>query len=165
MRGVQALPCLPAVQSRTNQPLRTAHCDLRTPVMPEYRYVISSVADGIGTITLNRPERLNAFEGVMAEELVRATRDIVGHPDVRAIVLTGSGRAFCAGADVGYMGEALQREDYDAAMGLVLSGGEVVRTLRQAPNRCWGASTDRPRAAGPTWRWPAICDWHQNTHP
>ena len=115
--------------------------------MPEYRYVISSVADGIGSITLNRPERLNAFEGVMAEELVRATRDIVGHPDVRAIVLTGTGRAFCAGADVGYMGDALQREDYDAAMGLVLSGGEVVRMLRQAPQPVLG-SLNGPAAGG-----------------
>ncbi|MEE8476766.1 MAG: enoyl-CoA hydratase/isomerase family protein, partial [Gemmatimonadales bacterium] len=115
--------------------------------MADYQFVLSSVADGIGTITLNRPERLNAFEGVMAEELVRATRDIVGHPDVRAIVLTGTGRAFCAGADVNYMGDALKREDYDAAMGLVLSGGEVVRMLRQAPQPVLG-SLNGPAAGG-----------------
>lgn len=116
-------------------------------IMPDYQYVLSSVADGIGTITLNRPDRLNAFDGVMREELVHATREIIGHPDVRAIVLTGAGRAFCAGADVDYMGEALEREDYEAAMGLVLSGGEVVRMLRQAPQPVLG-SLNGPAAGG-----------------
>ena len=115
--------------------------------MSDYQYILTSVADGIGTITLNRPDRLNAFEGVMREELVQATREIVGHPDVRAIVLTGAGRAFCAGADVDYMGDALEREDYDKAMGLVLSGGEVVRMLRQAPQPVLG-SLNGPAAGG-----------------
>ncbi len=115
--------------------------------MSDYQYILTSVADGIGTITLNRPDRLNAFEGEMREELVQATREIVGHPDVRAIVLTGAGRAFCAGADVDYMGDALEREDYDKAMGLVLSGGEVVRMLRQAPQPVLG-SLNGPAAGG-----------------
>lgn len=115
--------------------------------MTDYQYILTSVTDHIGTITLNRPGRLNAFDGVMREELVQGTREIIGHPDVRAIVLTGTGRAFCAGADVDYMGDALEREDYDAAMGLVLSGGEVVRMLRQAPQPVLG-SLNGPAAGG-----------------
>lgn len=115
--------------------------------MSDYQYILTSVAGGIGTITLNRPDRLNAFDGVMREELVHATREIVANSHVRAIVLTGAGRAFCAGADVAFMGEALEREDYDAAMGLVLSGSEVVTMLRQAPQPVLG-SLNGPAAGG-----------------
>jgi len=115
--------------------------------MPDYRFILTSVADGIGTITLNRPERLNAFEGVMREELVAATTAITNHPEVRAIVVTGSGRAFCAGADVDYMNDALTREDYDDAMALVLNGSEAVRLLREASQPVLG-SINGPAAGG-----------------
>jgi 2-(1,2-epoxy-1,2-dihydrophenyl)acetyl-CoA isomerase len=115
--------------------------------MPDYQFILSDVANNIGTITLNRPDRLNAFEGVMREELKAAVQEIVRHPEVRVIVLTGAGRAFCAGADVDYMGDALGRQDYDAAMDLVLSGGEVVRLLREAPQPVLG-SLNGPAAGG-----------------
>lgn len=115
--------------------------------MPDFQFVLTDVTDSIGTITLNRPDRLNAFEGVMREELLAATRAMVSDPKVRAIVLTGTGRAFCAGADVDYMGAALERQDYDSAMELVLSGGEVVRLLREAPQPVLG-SLNGPAAGG-----------------
>ncbi len=125
----------------------TTNYALRTLIMPDFQFVLTDVTNHIGTITLNRPDRLNAFEGVMREELVAATRAIIQHPDVRVIVLTGTGRAFCAGADVDYMGDALGRKDYDAAMALVLSGGEVVRLLREAPQPVL-ASLNGPAAGG-----------------
>jgi enoyl-CoA hydratase/carnithine racemase len=69
------------------------------PVEPETGSVLTKTADEITTITLNRPDRLNAFTPGMRElylaALDRADRD----PGVRAIVVTGAGRAFCAGAD------------------------------------------------------------------
>ena len=55
------------------------------------------VADGILTITLNRPERLNAFVLRMGEELIQAFNDASEDDAIRAIVVTGAGRAFCAG--------------------------------------------------------------------
>ena len=64
----------------------------------ELRY---AVADGVATITLHRPERLNAFTPVMAAELARAAAAADADDDVRVVLLTGSGRAFCAGADLG----------------------------------------------------------------
>jgi 2-(1,2-epoxy-1,2-dihydrophenyl)acetyl-CoA isomerase len=57
-------------------------------------------ADGAGWITLNRPDRLNALTGEMFLELERAAAELAADPDVGAIVLTGAGRAFCAGADL-----------------------------------------------------------------
>lgn len=71
------------------------------------------VADRVGTITLNRPDRLNAWTGRMHTEyrwaLDRADRD----PDVRVIVVTGAGRGFCAGADSAALGGHVERGGYD----------------------------------------------------
>jgi len=57
-------------------------------------------ADGVATITLHRPDRLNAWTPVMGRELTRAFRAADRDRDVRAVILTGAGRAFCAGADM-----------------------------------------------------------------
>ena len=62
--------------------------------------VLYSVADGVATITLNRPERLNALNGAMYEGLIAAFDQTDGDDRVRAVVVTGAGRAFCAGADL-----------------------------------------------------------------
>ena len=59
------------------------------------------VADGVATITLSRPERLNAFTPVMAVELARAAAAADADDAVRVVVVTGAGRGFCAGADLG----------------------------------------------------------------
>jgi enoyl-CoA hydratase/carnithine racemase len=58
------------------------------------------VADGVATVTLERPEVLNAFTGTMAHELVAAFDRTDADDDVRAVVVTGRGRGFCAGADL-----------------------------------------------------------------
>jgi enoyl-CoA hydratase/carnithine racemase len=62
--------------------------------------LIYTVAEGIATITLNRPERLNAFDGTMFAELIEAFDETDADDDVRAVIVTGAGRAFCAGADL-----------------------------------------------------------------
>jgi enoyl-CoA hydratase/carnithine racemase len=66
--------------------------------LTELRY---EVADRIATIRLHRPERLNAFTPTMADELVRVVAAADADDDVRVVVVSGSGRAFCAGADLG----------------------------------------------------------------
>jgi len=66
--------------------------------LTELRY---EVADRIATIRLHRPERLNAFTPTMADELVRVTAAADADDEVRVVVVTGSGRGFCAGADLG----------------------------------------------------------------
>ncbi|HEU4760316.1 MAG TPA: enoyl-CoA hydratase-related protein [Dehalococcoidia bacterium] len=68
--------------------------------MPEYADLLYEVSDSIATITLNRPDRLNAISGPMLESLSRALRDADQDRDVRVIVLTGAGRGFCAGLDL-----------------------------------------------------------------
>jgi enoyl-CoA hydratase/carnithine racemase len=71
----------------------------------EIRY---DVAERIATITLNRPERLNAWTHVMAKEVKTAMRGAADDPEVRVILLTGEGRGFCAGADIGRLSSATE---------------------------------------------------------
>lgn len=66
-----------------------------------YTQIVYEVADRVATITLDRPERLNAFTVGMYKELVDAFDRIDADDDVRAVVMTGRGRGFCAGADLG----------------------------------------------------------------
>ncbi|MDO9461494.1 MAG: enoyl-CoA hydratase/isomerase family protein, partial [Alphaproteobacteria bacterium] len=68
--------------------------------------LIDKRANGVAVVTLNRPERLNAVNGVMHHELARFTRDAQTDPDVKVVVLAAAGRAFCAGGDVGGGGDA-----------------------------------------------------------
>ncbi len=67
--------------------------------------VLYEVDDGVLTLTLNRPEKLNAFTPTMLEELLEAFDRADADDDVRAVVVTGAGRAFCAGADLEKGGE------------------------------------------------------------
>src|SRR5215470_10952721 len=66
-----------------------------------YETVLYDVTDRICTITLNRPEKLNAWTRQMHVDLKDAMHAAGADPEVRAIILTGSGRGFCAGADMG----------------------------------------------------------------
>ncbi|MDP2130946.1 MAG: crotonase/enoyl-CoA hydratase family protein [Erythrobacter sp.] len=69
--------------------------------MTQYTQIIVSKADGIATITLNRPDKMNAYTRTMGEEIIAAMDDIDADDAVRAVIFTGSGeRAFCAGADL-----------------------------------------------------------------
>jgi enoyl-CoA hydratase/carnithine racemase len=79
--------------------------------------IITEVSDGILTITLNRPDRLNAWTPIMAGELHEAFDQADADDDVRAVVMTGAGRAYCAGADLERGGETFDwraREASDA---------------------------------------------------
>ncbi len=68
--------------------------------MSKYEQIKVEVADNIQTITLHRPEKLNAFTGQMMHEMIAAFDEADANDDVRAVIVTGSGRAFCAGADL-----------------------------------------------------------------
>jgi enoyl-CoA hydratase/carnithine racemase len=65
-----------------------------------YETVLYDVADGVATVTLNRPDKLNAWNAQLGAELGDAMAEADGDDDVRAVVVTGAGRAFCAGADL-----------------------------------------------------------------
>ncbi len=66
----------------------------------ELKYVLYEKRDGVAVVTLNRPERLNALNRELLLELRRALEEAEKDPEIRSVVITGSGRSFCAGADV-----------------------------------------------------------------
>ena len=65
-----------------------------------YKTIRLAESDNVGTIILNRPEKRNAINETMIEELTDCINDYGVNPNIRAIVLTGSGKAFCSGGDV-----------------------------------------------------------------
>ena len=89
--------------------------------MSDYTDLLYEAADGIATITLNRPERLNAITLPMLASLSTALRDADLDRQVRVIVLTGAGRGFCAGLDV---------KDLAAGTGIGADGGGGLATAR-----------------------------------
>ncbi|MCM2563380.1 crotonase/enoyl-CoA hydratase family protein [Lutimaribacter sp. EGI FJ00015] len=66
----------------------------------QYHHITTDLADGVMTLTLNRPERLNAFTQAMLDEMIATFDAADADDDVRAIILTGAGRGFCAGVDL-----------------------------------------------------------------
>jgi 2-(1,2-epoxy-1,2-dihydrophenyl)acetyl-CoA isomerase len=95
-----------------------------------YEQILSEQRGAVALITLNRPEKLNAWSGTLQAELRQAITAANENPDIGAIVLTGAGRAYCAGADI----SAWQRD------------------LKGEGNSGLGFGTDRPQAgAGSNW--------------
>jgi len=121
-----------------------------------YEYIRVVREDGIGTLVLNRPDKLNAFAGTMRREVADALDELEQDDTVRVIVLTGAGRAFCAGADIGYMSELIARRDEDAMAALVEAGRRVVTTMRASSKPVIG-SINGPAAGGGANLSPAIC--------
>jgi 2-(1,2-epoxy-1,2-dihydrophenyl)acetyl-CoA isomerase len=85
---------------------------------------------GIVTITLNRPEKLNALIGHMRRDLAEALEEAGSDPDVRVIVLTGAGRAFCAGGDVNFMSQLVERHETDEFARLLGAARRVILAIR-----------------------------------
>ncbi len=94
----------------------------------EYTQILYDVADRVATITLNRPDRMNAFTGTMMYELIDAFDQVDADDDVRAVIVTGAGRAFCAGADLGGGGATFSRggSDIQTDVGVPRDGGGMV---------------------------------------
>jgi len=65
-----------------------------------WEYILLEKKDGVGTITLNRPEKYNAFAGLMRQEIVEVITDVARDREIRVVVITGAGKAFCVGGDV-----------------------------------------------------------------
>jgi enoyl-CoA hydratase/carnithine racemase len=78
--------------------------------MSSYETIQLTIADGIATLTLNRPDRMNAFTDQMAREMRAAFHATDANDDVRVVIVTGAGRAFCAGADLANAGATFDYE-------------------------------------------------------
>lgn len=97
----------------------------------DYTEIAYVVEDGVAVITLDRPDRLNAFTPTMMREMIDAFDDVDADDAVRAVIVTGRGRAFCAGADLGTGGDT-----FDAA-------AQAGRSVQSAPRDGGGLLTLR----------------------
>ena len=97
------------------------------------KHLIEAISEGVATLTLNRPERLNALStpimGGLLEALPRLARDAA----VGVVVLTGAGRAFCAGGDVKSMAEGSVERSMEDAVTHLRDRMEVSRLLHEMP--------------------------------
>src|SRR5258708_8538041 len=97
------------------------------------RMIRTETDNHVTTIPLDRPEKLNAFSGTMREELLAALRAAAGDPACRVVVITGAGRAFCAGGDVEYMSGLQKDGNVEAFRKLLDAGRDVVTTIVDMP--------------------------------
>jgi 2-(1,2-epoxy-1,2-dihydrophenyl)acetyl-CoA isomerase len=95
--------------------------------------LIETIEDGVATLTFNRPERMNALSTPIMEGLLHGLPRLAGDPGVRVIVLTGAGRAFCAGGDVKSMAEGGEERSAAEATVRLRSRMEVSRILHELP--------------------------------
>lgn len=101
----------------------------------------------IGRLVLNRPEKLNSFFGTMRDEIADGLEELGADEEVRVVVVTGRGRAFCAGADVKYMADLLEAGDYEEANALVEAGRRVIQAVTGMPKPVI-AALNGPAAGG-----------------
>ena len=87
----------------------------------------------VGTITLNAPERLNAFDLEMGAAFTAALTELGGDAGVRVVVITGAGRGFCAGANVALLKDIVERRDRGAARAIVELGRTIITMIRETP--------------------------------
>jgi 2-(1,2-epoxy-1,2-dihydrophenyl)acetyl-CoA isomerase len=95
--------------------------------------LIETIEDGVATLTFNRPDRMNALSTPIMEGLLLGLPRLADDPAVRVVVLTGAGRAFCAGGDVKSMAEGGERRSPAEATAHLRSRMEVSRILHELP--------------------------------
>jgi 2-(1,2-epoxy-1,2-dihydrophenyl)acetyl-CoA isomerase len=121
-----------------------------------YEHILVSEANGIATVTLNRPEKLNSFIGHMRRDLAEALEHAGSDRGIRVVILTGAGRAFCAGGDIAYMGELMERRDSDE-FGRILGAGRRVISAIRSMTKPVIAAVNGP-AAGAGFNLALACD-------
>src|SRR5215467_7310635 len=112
------------------------------PVLQEARH------DGVAVLVMNRPDRLNALNNELATALNDAVRRIAGDGSVRVVVVTGAGRAFCAGGDLALIGKGRASGDTRALEPLLRSGMQAVLTMRTMPQPVIAAVNGAAAGAG-----------------
>ncbi|CAN5814074.1 2-(1,2-epoxy-1,2-dihydrophenyl)acetyl-CoA isomerase PaaG [soil metagenome] len=113
-----------------------------------YEHINVTEDSGIATITLNRPEKLNAFIGHMRRDLAEALEATGSDRAIRVVVVTGAGRAFCAGGDVAFMADLVERQDAEEFSRLLGAARRVVMAIRQLNKPVIGAVNGLASGAG-----------------
>ncbi|MGH7333654.1 MAG: enoyl-CoA hydratase/isomerase family protein [Candidatus Rokuibacteriota bacterium] len=114
-----------------------------------YKCLLYEVKDGIATVTLNRPERLNALGDTLRDDLLEAITRSSVDPTVRVMILTGAGKGFCAGGDVKAMNEAKEgRRERPLLEKIAPSRDRTLLAMRDAPQPIIAAVNGAAAGAG-----------------
>jgi enoyl-CoA hydratase/carnithine racemase len=114
-----------------------------------YECLLYEVKDGIATLTLNRPERLNALGGTLRQDLHDAVTRAGADPEVRVMVVTGAGKGFCSGGDVKAMGEAKAGQRERPLLEKIAPGRDrTLLAMREAPQPIIAAVNGAAAGAG-----------------
>ncbi len=93
--------------------------------------LLFEAADGVATLTLNRPDVMNAFEDGMREALFDRLEACAADPDIRCVVITGAGKAFSAGGDIASMAKLQQDNDVSVVETRMAIAGQVIQQIRR----------------------------------
>jgi 2-(1,2-epoxy-1,2-dihydrophenyl)acetyl-CoA isomerase len=99
----------------------------------DYRSIIYKKEQGVAAITLNRPRALNALNAEMIDELLHAVGQAGEDPEVKVLLLTGAGRAFCFGADISEFRKAQEQPGQGLVWTLLLKSQKIIRLLAGMP--------------------------------
>jgi enoyl-CoA hydratase/carnithine racemase len=117
--------------------------------MGDYKCLLYTVQNAVATLTLNRPERLNALGDTLRDDLHDAVLRAAADPLVRAIVITGAGKGFCSGGDVKAMNEAREtRAERPVAEKIAPLRDRVLMAMRDAPQPIIAAVNGAAAGAG-----------------
>ena len=112
----------------------------------DFESILLRKENWIATLTLNRPERLNAVTPKMAQEILSALEEVDNDDDSRVLVVTGAGKGFCAGADVGGMTGGTQQ-----GMGTARNAEEMRRYHSRVVGRIMPSAPERCRSRRSPW--------------
>jgi 2-(1,2-epoxy-1,2-dihydrophenyl)acetyl-CoA isomerase len=110
--------------------------------------VLESRREAVSTLTLNRPERLNALNGALAQALLDALNRLAEDKAVRTVVLTGAGRGFCAGGDIDVLRKARERQDVTEVEVLLKVGKQIILAISTMPKPVIAAVNGPAAGAG-----------------
>jgi 2-(1,2-epoxy-1,2-dihydrophenyl)acetyl-CoA isomerase len=111
-------------------------------------YVLTEKIETIGKLILNRPEKLNAVIGGMREEILDSLQKISRDDKIRVVVITGAGRAFCAGGDISYLRELVDSQNVEGLKELLFLGKNLVTLIRKMPKPVIAAVNGPAAGAG-----------------
>lgn len=115
---------------------------------PATQVLLESREGAVATLTMNRPDRLNALNNELSTALNEAITRIAGDHSIHVVILTGAGRAFCAGGDLAVIGAGRAREDATELAPILRSGMQAVLKLRTMPQPVIAAVNGPAAGAG-----------------